>query len=352
MKTKLVYVLTCAPEATYIEQALMAVWSARYHNPDAQIVLIVDDKTDLFLTGKRGEILQYITEKKVVNCDGGWNMAYRSRWLKTQVRQLMDGSLLFVDCDTICQTNLSEIDFCKADVAAILDEHTERVNYVQSLDDANNSKAEIIGFAYRAETEYFNSGVMFWNDTEQAHALGKTWHAEWIAGAEKGVGIDQSSLGKANAMCGHLIQKMDGVWNTIVFMRPKWIEQAKIVHFWNYRNVSFMYTREFLGYVREHGLDAFVKENILHSIASMPPYPTIWSNKKVRDYLMLRRQIQSVLQNLKAHIPLSNTSLPWQLTSKERCLLDKSIYFASWVYVTHFYVHNKKRPCTTDTIWT
>lgn len=54
MKTKLVYVLTCAPDKNYIEQAHMAIWSARYHNPDATIVLIVDDKTDALLTGKRG----------------------------------------------------------------------------------------------------------------------------------------------------------------------------------------------------------------------------------------------------------------------------------------------------------
>ena len=63
MKTKLVYVLTCAPEATYIEQALISIWSARYHNLDAHIVLLVDDKTNELLVGKRAEVLVYITEK-------------------------------------------------------------------------------------------------------------------------------------------------------------------------------------------------------------------------------------------------------------------------------------------------
>ena len=62
MQTKLVYVLTCAPEATYIEQALISIWSARYHNPDAHIVLLVDDLTNQLLVGKRAEVLEYITE--------------------------------------------------------------------------------------------------------------------------------------------------------------------------------------------------------------------------------------------------------------------------------------------------
>lgn len=67
MKTKLVYVLTCAPEATYIEQALMAVSSARYLNPTAHIVLLTDDKTSSILHagGPRVEILRYISEEKV-----------------------------------------------------------------------------------------------------------------------------------------------------------------------------------------------------------------------------------------------------------------------------------------------
>ena len=43
MNTKLVYVLTSASDKHYIEQALMAVYSARHWNPDAHIVLVVDD---------------------------------------------------------------------------------------------------------------------------------------------------------------------------------------------------------------------------------------------------------------------------------------------------------------------
>jgi hypothetical protein len=57
MKTKLVYVLTCAKEATYIEQALISIWSARYHNPDAHIVMLVNDKTNGLLVRKRAEVL-------------------------------------------------------------------------------------------------------------------------------------------------------------------------------------------------------------------------------------------------------------------------------------------------------
>ena len=98
MQTKLVYVLTCTPEATYIEQALISIWSARYHNPDAHIVLLLDDKTNELLVGKRAEVLEYVTEKVVVPFeDANATMMCRSRWIKTQVRQLVKGDFLFID---------------------------------------------------------------------------------------------------------------------------------------------------------------------------------------------------------------------------------------------------------------
>ena len=130
MKTKLVYVLTCAPEATYIEQALISIWSARYHNPDAHIVLLVDDKTDQLLVGKRAEVLEYITEKVVVPFeDVNATMMYRSRWIKTQVRDLVQGDLLFIDCDTIVNHSLDELDVLQCEVGAVCESNLPIVEF-------------------------------------------------------------------------------------------------------------------------------------------------------------------------------------------------------------------------------
>ena len=79
MKAKLVYVLTCSPEGNYIEQAVLATFSARYHNPSAHIVLIVDNKTDELISDGRDEVLKYISEKVVIPFDEDKTMMYRSR---------------------------------------------------------------------------------------------------------------------------------------------------------------------------------------------------------------------------------------------------------------------------------
>ena len=146
MRTKLVYVLTCAPEATYIEQALMAVWSARHWNPDAHIVLMVDDKTDALLTGKRGELLNYITEKIVVPFEDKLSSPmYRSRWIKTQVRQMIDGDFLFVDSDTICQRSLSEIDSFECEAGAVLESHLLVKDYCDGLYSSTKQETAVVG---------------------------------------------------------------------------------------------------------------------------------------------------------------------------------------------------------------
>lgn len=354
MKTKLVYVLTCAPEASYIEQALMAVWSARYWNPDAHIVLLTDDKTSAILhtDNTRGEILRYISEEIVSTFDSDKSMHYRSRWIKTSARELVDGDMLFIDCDTICCSSLATIDKCDADVAAVLDEHLHRREYVQSLDQSNNLYAVKIGFDYLQENDYFNSGVVFWRDSEQAHLLGHIWHKEWLLGVDNGVQIDQTSLGKANSLCGHVIKELSGVWNTIVFMHPKWIRNSKIIHFWNYRNESFMYSTIYLRYVQLNGIDEYVSDCILNPIESLPPFKTMYSTLRIQPYWHKRHSILQLWRKLKNKIDVNNESLPWHLNKLEWLCLNRNLYgLGASLYILRFYIHCIIHPIKSDLLW-
>ena len=161
MKTKLVYVLTCAPEATYIEQALISIWSARYHNPDAHIVLLVDDKTNDLLVGKRAEVLEYVTEKVVIPFeDANATMMYRSRWIKTQVRQLVKGDFMFVDCDTVVNKSLEEIDGVEAEAAAVPESNLPIADFHPSLYESMEENAKKIGWNIAGEEYYYSSGLI------------------------------------------------------------------------------------------------------------------------------------------------------------------------------------------------
>ena len=170
LNTKLVYVLTCSQEGSYIEQALMSIWSARYHNPDAHIVLLTDDRTDGLLVGARGGLTDYISEKIVVPFeDADASMKYRSRWIKTSVRKLVDGDFLFIDCDTVICRSLEGVDAFDCDLGAVWESHLKVDDYCVSLRNEAFKANQKIGVDLIAEEEYFSSGVLFVQDNPVTH---------------------------------------------------------------------------------------------------------------------------------------------------------------------------------------
>ena len=271
MQTKLVYVLTCAPEATYIEQALISIWSARYHNPDAHIVLLVDDKTNELLVGKRAEVLEYVTECKVVKAPSNYDVMQVSRWLKTNVRSFIDGDFLFIDCDTVIAQSLRDIDNLDCEIGAVLDTHRsvskfnpkERVDLIK--------RAEQCGWNFANVEDYFSSGVLFIKDTPSTMAFYQKWHEYYDYSSSCGVNIDQISFERTRQDIP-IVQHIDDIWNTIMFIRPKFIEQAKIIHFASLNNNSFLFSKRVLKYIRKNGLTPYIKHYILHPMESCVPY--------------------------------------------------------------------------------
>ena len=75
------YVLVSKPGDTYYEQTLVSAVSLRYHMPDANIVLLTDDRTADTLVGNRAEIKKYVTSIKCVNLPNSLSNMQRSRWL-------------------------------------------------------------------------------------------------------------------------------------------------------------------------------------------------------------------------------------------------------------------------------
>ena len=314
MKTKLVYVLTCAPEATYIEQALMAVWSARYHNPDAHIVLMTDNLTSALLhsDAKRGEILRYITEEMVIPFEDTFDMHYRSRWLKSHVRELNKGDLIYIDCDTICAASLAELDKMDALMAMVPDEHLPVREYPKDTVLAPIIEKTLkLGYDVSKEEWYFNGGVAYAKDYPDVRKLWATWHDEWEKGIQKGIKIDQPSLGKANLMCNHIIERLPDVYNTLIYMNPVFAKDGKILHFWNFRNKSFLFAKPFLLYLRENGLTEYAKACILKPMKSVLPFDNILTRSSLWDFFRYAKQIRQQRALYAANVDATFADFPW-----------------------------------------
>ena len=338
MKTKLVYVLTCAPEATYIEQALMAVFSARHWNPGAHIVLMVDNKTDALFSGIRAEILDYISEKIVVPFeDESLTPMYKSRWIKTQVRQLIEGDFLFIDSDTICQRPLDDVDTFDCEVGAVLESHLPVNEFCDSLHRSAQNANDKIGVDIDVEQLYFSSGVLFVRDTEKTHRLYELWHQYWIEGNEIGLKIDQPSLAKANREMGHIIQQIPDLYNCILFTLPPFVREAYILHIAAYQNPSFLFTDKVLKYVKENGIgNEWLQQMILNPCATMMPFDYNLRHSTWRERRQWRKDLAEAWKGYGEYIDKKYDAFP--MCSRWRVivvylLIHKSIELALFIRI-------------------
>lgn len=271
MRTKLVYVLTCSVEKYYIEQALMAVYSARYYNPTACIVLLMDNETNDLLIGTRSLLLDYISEKKVIRLSDEMSMIERSRWLKTSVRNIIDGDFLFVDTDTIVTQQLNEIDTLTCDIGAVLDSHLTVAEFPDYMIQDVSFRAKICSWNLKDVDHYYSSGVLFVRDNESTRKFYEKWHSYWLDSCQKKLFIDQPAMTKANLEM-NLICQIEGVWNCIMYMKPLFVKFAKILHFTALNNESFLFSERVLNKLRTDGLNDYLISNILSPTQSFFPY--------------------------------------------------------------------------------
>lgn len=352
MRTKLVYVLTCAPEKNYIEQALMAVYSARHWNPDAHIVLITDDETDKLFVDGRAEITKYISEKNVVPFGAGEDMMYRSRWIKTSVRQLVDGDFLFVDCDTICQKSLDEIDTFDCMVGAVWESHLPVSHFCDSLLESAKKVTGALGVDIEAEGEYFSSGVIYVKDVPEAHQLYQLWHEYWLNGSAQGMRIDQPSLARANKEMGHLIRVIPDTFNCILFTQNAFTRDAHILHVAAYRNPCFLFNEKTLQFVREHGLNnPWLIDSLLHPCVSFLPFDYNVLHSSFGERLRWIKESATFMDGYGKYIDASFDDYP--MNSRFRSFVVKSLQHkhtlwasACWMLWKRFYVLRKQNKIT------
>ena len=122
------YVLVSKPEDYYYEQLLISVTSLRKHNPNAFVTVLVDNRTNETLCGPlRGRIKDLVQNIVVVDFDDNLNNTKRSRYLKTTMREHIQGDFLFVDCDTVICDHISLDDF---DMSYMGVKHLNIINFL------------------------------------------------------------------------------------------------------------------------------------------------------------------------------------------------------------------------------
>lgn len=342
MKTKLVYVLTCAPERHYIEQAHISIFSARYHNPDATIVLIVDRPTDSLFVGHRADVLQYVTEKLVVETPNEFNRMQSSRWLKTHVRNLIDGDFLFIDCDTIITQGLAEIDTWNCQIGAVLSSHKLATEYPKDDRIALLQLANQCGWNFEHVVKYFSSGVLYVKDTTMTRIFYQVWNANWRYSSVCGVHIDQVAM-QHTIDEYPIVEEIPPEWNCIMYTRPTFIKQAKIIHFTELNNPSFLFSNRVLTMIEKDGCSSFVRRSILNPYLTCVPYlQQDFSMVRFRDTTKtlaqgIERYALCVDEQLSDVVIHSKLSILITILLRQKCYYMAALLWMTWLKIKHKY---------------
>ncbi|MCR5605836.1 MAG: glycosyl transferase [Treponema sp.] len=247
---KYVYVLVSGEKDYYYEQALMSAYSMRLHNKNAHVIVLVDNKTNASFTGKREALKDYVDEIISVDFDESVPNVDRSRLIKTSIPEYVAGDFLYIDCDTIITSDLSEIEDTNKypfATAGILDGHTSIEEHIHK--DYFLARDKKLGFTACKNQGYsINGGLVLCRDSEEGKELFKKWNELWKYSAyEKNDKHDQSALNEANWRTGNKMQLLPGEWNC----QPghgglAYLENAKIIHYFS----SEMSGRKYIPYYK------------------------------------------------------------------------------------------------------
>lgn len=233
MRTIVVYVVISGVEDIYFEQVWASAWSLKHHNPNAHVLVLTDDETKSTInSGGRKASLNYIDEVQTVCFDGEYSNREKSRWIKTNMRKLVNGDFLFIDADTIVTGILDDVDDWKCSIGAALDSHCHSKEISDSIpfqDMYINRLKKVFGVNYQGE-DVFNSGVLYVKDDKTAHHFFDVWHKNWMHSNSKGYYVDQLSLLKTNIELGQLIEEIPGKYNCQIRFSIQYLTQAIVLH--------------------------------------------------------------------------------------------------------------------------
>ena len=233
MKTKIVYTLVSSEDDIYFEQLLVSVFSLRFYNPEAYIIVLVDDKTMNTFTGYRKILYDFVNEIKVIYTPQNYSSKERSREIKTSMRKYINGDFIFLDTDTVICDSINEIDKFEDNILIVPDFHVPFAeypfrNYIIKM------MRKIFDIDVNDIEEYYNSGIMIVKDKKIFYDFFETWNSNWRYSAfKKGYSQDQLALMKTNYDYNNIIHNLSGIYNCQITASIKYLYEGKILHFFN-----------------------------------------------------------------------------------------------------------------------
>lgn len=312
MKTKVVYVVASLDDDIYMEQAIVSAWSARHYNPDCRIEMACDQDTFVTLnSGIRAQYKSLFDQIHIRQFKLEQSMMERSRWMKTTLREIIDGDFLYLDTDTVVCADLSYVDDFDFEIGMVLDGNVE-LNQSIFKEWVISQMQEMYNIDVSKETLYFNSGVAFVRDCQLTHSFYRLWNELWIKSFSNFRRMrDQQPLMKANLEMGHVIKDMSGDLNCQVVESIKYLHTAHVVHFYNNyfckSDDMTPFFKEIFLQIKDRGLTDSIKGEIINCKSSFcsPSMPVSLEVAKLLNEIWKPKRIEYKIINSNSYRVIS-----------------------------------------------
>jgi hypothetical protein len=205
--------------------------------------MVCDPESVVALQRKRDPLLGDVDEWLTFETAPG-DAAFRNRFLKTNLRNLIDGRYLFLDSDTLIRGDLSEIFSLTSDIACAANHSKRQLERQVSEDD----KAVLKAMQWQTRDDvYVNGGLMLCNDTPDARRFAADWHRRWRACYERTERYrDQPALNAAIFATGPNLVTLPPRFNAQIKIAPETAAEAVVWHFYTSLNARPITTFELL----------------------------------------------------------------------------------------------------------
>ncbi len=201
-----------------------SILSLRHQHPAARVRLVMDTETEALLTRAYPALREIGADLLSIAADAGDPPA-NSRWLKTQLRDIVRGDFIFLDIDTVVLRDISAVAAHEATLAGAMDD-----NSMDGFDPGLCRRFEQLRWDPPRQP-YLNSGVLFWRDTPEGRRLGQAWHQLWSESRQVMGDTDQPALHRAMVQTGVSVHVLDQTLNQKVRNGKKRLRNTAVLHY-------------------------------------------------------------------------------------------------------------------------
>jgi hypothetical protein len=210
--------------------AYLSVQSVRRIHSDSRIVLFCDVATHAALRREFPVLLDAL-DGVIDESIEGTDQRFRSRYLKSRIREAISGDLIFLDVDTLAVRPFDDIAGGPWDLAAVQDRN-HHCPIRPCFPHWRARDYERLGWQYPLP-KFFNSGVMFWRDNASTRKLSELWQRLLRELVQSGLTAeDQFALNSALCRLPELhVHELDTSYNAMIAAHPRHARRARVYHF-------------------------------------------------------------------------------------------------------------------------